>query len=1103
MDVQFVASLEETLRQTLVPDSSVIKQASAKLQKDFYKNPLAIPSLFHILQNAQDDEIKQLASVEVRKLVSNDWEKVDASLKPAIRDSILKHTFQQPNKRVRNSGARVVAAIGEIDLQNGEWPTLLSTLSEAIQGSDVQVKEVGVYTLLTLLETQTPALIPQVDNFLTLFSALLRDPSSKEVRVNSVCALDVISQFLEEDAETDAALCEKFKACIPGMVEVLKEVISSDDSELAKQVFNVFNSLIFLDSKLIGDQLAALVQLITEMVTNTQLDEEYRAFGLQFLISCVSLRKSKISSNKLGPQITLVALKIASEEIDIQDELETEDEENENEENEPSTLALRLLAVLSGELPPSQVITPIFEALPSMLSSANQFERRAGLLSVGVSSAGAPDYISNHIQKIVPAVVNGLKDSEMIVRVAALRTLSQLTSELQDVVAEYHEELLPLIIDIIDSASSVKAYKYACYALDGLIEFMSHEAMGKYIEPLMNKLFHMLQQAHSSSLKSAIVSAIGSTAFAAGKAFTPFFNDSVQLLEPFITNAAETEGMTEDDIELRASTFENISTMARAVGSESFSTYAKPLVEAAYNSLSSEHSRIRESGFAFISNMAKVYGPEFAGFLDQIVPQILKCLEQNEFTFDVEEFDEDDENLDEGLKVHTGITIEKEIASVALGELAVGTGKEFAPYVEASVKSLADQIENSYGMREAAMNCLFKITRAMFIASHGEGFKAPKGTPKQLYVDPSILQLIEQVRNIAIPLLEEEFELTMVACILDGISESLHKFGSIAIMNSESESEALQTLCSSLMAILKKEHPCQVEDEDGPAEDEEDASETEALLYESALEVLINLSLALEGEFVPIFTSFKDLILANIRSKSKSMRVGSIGAIAEIIAGLKASNPYAEELLQVFVDRVANDKSLEVKGNAAYGVGLIIEHSPVDLSSAYPHILQLLFQLLSKADKKAGTDDEETKEVVNRSYANACGCVSRMALKNLQAVPLEHVLGPLLEHLPLKTGIEENTPIFELIIKLYESGNELIINQTPKVVEVFAAVFVAEADRIKLANESTLGREENLEAMKQFSSEELKNKVIELLKYLDQNYGGLVSANEVLKSVIA
>ncbi|KAG2735210.1 hypothetical protein G9P44_001424 [Scheffersomyces stipitis] len=1090
MDSQYLASLEETLRNTLVPDSAVIKQASQQLTKQFYTNSLALPALFQILQTAQDDKLKQLAAVEARKLVLTNWANVDASLKPAIRDNLLNNTFQQPSKLIRHSSARVVAAIGELDLESNEWQDLLPTLVSGVQNADVQTKEMAVYTLYTILETQIPALVAHVGEFLTLFSNLLSDQSSRDVRVNSVLSLDVLSQFLEEDAQVDAASAAKFRDSIPGMVEVLKEVLAADDSEKAKDIFNVFNSLIYLDSKLVGDHLVSLIQFVAGIASNTDLDEEYRTFALQFLISCVSMRKSKISSNKLGPQLTLVAVKIACEEIDVEAELENDDEENENEENSPSSLGLRLVAMLSAELAPSQVITPLFEALPSLLSSSNQFERRGGLLCIGVVSSGAPDYVSTHIQKIIPAVVGGLKDSEILVRVAALRTLSNLTSELQDIVAEYHEELLPLIIDIIETATYVIAYKYACYALDGLIEFMSHDSMGTYIEPLMNKLFQMLQQANSSKLKSAVVSAIGSTAFASGKAFIPYFNTSIQYFEPFLANAAETDGMTEDDIELRAQTFENISTMARAVGTQSFSSYAKPLVEAAYGSLSSEHSRIRESGFAFISNMAKVYGPEFAGFLDQIVPQILKCLEQDEFTFNVDE-------------VHTGITIEKEIASVALSELAIGTGKEFAKYVEASFKTLSDQIENSYGMREAAMSALFKITKAMFTAAHGASFKAPKGVPQAAYIDPSVLQLVQQLREIAIPLLEEEFELSMVACILDGVADAIHVMGPNTIVDDASNTSALEQLCVQLMYILKKEHPCQVEDEEGPA-DEEDASETDAMIYENALEVLVNLSLELEGDFAKIFESFKSIIISNAHTKSKNIRVSSVGALAEIVGGLKSNNPYEQELLQIFTDRLANDKSLEVKGNAAYGVGLIVENSSSDLSSGYNAILQLLFQLLNKTDRRAdNADDEETKDVINRSYANASGCVARLILKHEQAVPLQHVLGPLLAHLPLETGLEENTPIFKLIIKLYSDNNDLIVKETQKVVDIFAKVFVADAERIKLVNESTLGREENLDSMKQFSTDELRSKVVELLKYLEQKFSGVVSANEVLRSVIA
>lgn len=1107
MDSQFVGSLEETLKQTLTPDSSVIKQASQRLTKEFYPNSQALPALLQIFQQSNQDEVKQLAAVEARKLAADNWESVDASLKPSIRESLLKSTFSEQNKRLRNVSAYLIASLAELDLDANEWQDLLPTLVNAIQGNDAKVKEVAIFTLYALLSSDISALLPHIGDFVSLFGNLVGDPSSKEVRVYSVLSLDAISQIIENDDELSDQVVENFKATVPEMVEVLKEVVTSDDSELAQQVFSVFNSLVLTDSKLLGDQLVDLIKMISEMVANTQLDEEYRIFGLQFLISCVSYRKAKITANKLGPPLTLVGLKVASEEIDVEDELENEDEENENEENSPPSLALRLLAVLGAELPPSQVIDPLFESLDALLSSTNEFERRAGILAIGVCSAGAPDYISLRIQKIIPILINGMKDSQLVVRVAALRTLSQLTTELQDIVTDYHEELLPLIIEIIDSASSVMAYKYGCIALDGLIEFMSHDAMGKYIEPLMHKLFYMLQQANTATLKTAIVSAIGSTAFASGKSFTPYFEGSIKQLEPFISNSNSVEGMSEDEIELRATTFENISTMARAVGSTAFSSYAKPLVEAAYTSLNSEHPRIRESGFAFIANMAKVYGAEFAGFLDQIVPQILTCLSQEEFTFNVEEGEDgevelggDDEDEDP-LKVHTGITIEKEIASVALGELAIGTGKEFFKYVEPSLTALGEQVENSFGMREAALNCIFKIVKAMFVAVQGENFEAPKGAPQQSYVDPNILTLIKQVRDLAIPLLEAEFESTMVACILDSVADALHVMGAIFIMDNASDTSNLEQLCFSLMNLLKKEHPCQLEEEEMPEEDE--SSETDVMLNETALEVLVNLSVALKGDFVKIFSSFKDTILAKFSSKSKPMKVGSIGAIAEMVGGMKSANPFSAELLPIFVDKLSNDKSIEVKGNAAYGIGLIVEYSPVDLSSSYPQILELLFHLLNKVDKKASSaDDEEAKDVVNRSYANACGCVARLILKNQQAVPVEHVIGPLLEHLPLETGFEENTPIFEAIIKLYESGNESIVSHTPKIVEIFAGVFEADDERIKLINESTLGREENIDARKQFSSEELKTKVIGLLKFLNQKYDGVVSSNKTLQPII-
>ena len=1099
MDTQYVAALEETLQQTLSP--ATVKAAAAKLAKELYPSPHAIPALVHILQHSSQDQTKQLAAVEARKLVMSKWAIVDDSYKADIRAALLQTVFSHGSKLVRHSTARVVAAIGEADLETNAWPDLLPQLVAAARDADPHNKEIGVFCLSALLETEAPLLAEHQNDFVALFAALLAENISLDVRLNAVQSMDLLAHYIEESEPVDERAAAEFKRSISSFVIVLEEAIQKEGAAVVKPIFNTMNNLIYMSNKMVGDKLTDLVKVMMRIAQNTQLDDEVRCMTLSFLINAVSARKSKISSSGLGPQLTALSSAIASEEADVDAELNNEDEENINEENTPGTVALRLLSALAQELPPSQVLVPLLDNLEAMVGSPNSFSRRAGLLCLGVAATGAPDHFSHQLPRVFPALINGLQDPEVIVQVAAVRSVSSLASELQHRIAEQHEQLLPLIMNIIDSAAHVMSYKYACYALDCIIEFMSFEAIAKYIEPLMQKLFNMLDSAQSPSLKTAIVSAIGSTAFAGGKSFTPYFEQTIRVLEPFVANAAETEGMSQDEIELRACAFENISTLARAVGSQTFSPFAPPLVEAAYHTLSAENARVRESGYAFISNMAKVYGKEFAGFLERIVPLFLKCLEQDEFDFQVEDADADDVDADpqDQFKINTGVTNEKEIACVALAELAVGTGAAFAPYVEPCFKALAEQVELSFTIREAALVAVWKIARSMFIATYGTDFEAPKGVPQQSYVDPSVLRLIEQARDISLLILEEDYDFTLVNCDLESLNEAINAMGPIAVVSDASNTKALETLCVQLMAILKNEHASQVDDE--TQYETEETSESDALLFESALEVLVALAMLFGSDFNKIFPSFKDVLYEAVRAKTKNKRACAVGGLAEICCGLKEHNPFAQEMLDLFYDRLANDKSLEIKGNAAYGVGVIIEHIPADLSSKYQVILEMLFHLMSKNDEQSKVDDIESKDVVDRCNANACGCVARMALKNEAAIPLEHVVPALLSHLPVESAPEENLPILSWIVKMYESGNNVIMQQSERVIQILAEVFAKEAERMKLENESTLGRED-VDKLKQFSSDTLKNHVVSLVKFLNEKYPAAVASHAILRSVV-
>lgn len=421
MDQQYLAQLEQTLGAIVHPNSNGLKEATKTLQTQFYKQPSSLPALIHILQNASDDALKQLAGVEARKLVPKHWAALDASTKTQIKQSLLQTAFSEPKELIRHSNARVIAAIGTEEMEENQWPDLVPNLIQAASGEDAQTRLTSSFILFSLLEDFTPSLTAYIDDLLDLFSKTINDTASLETRSLAAQGLNHVSGLIQEQEEVNPQQAAKFAALIPSVVSVLEAVIKADDAVNSKLIFNCLNDFLLLESQLTNNAIPDLVKLAIQIAVNNEIDEDVRVFAVQFMISALSYRKSKISQAKLGPEITMAALKVASEEIDVDEELNNEDEAAENEENTPSLTAIRLLAFASSELPPSQVATVIIDHLPAMLQSSNAFERRGILLAISVAVTGSPDYILSQFDKIIPATITGLKDNEPIVKLAALK----------------------------------------------------------------------------------------------------------------------------------------------------------------------------------------------------------------------------------------------------------------------------------------------------------------------------------------------------------------------------------------------------------------------------------------------------------------------------------------------------------------------------------------------------------------------------------------------------------------------------------------------------------------------------------------------------------
>ena len=231
----------------------------------------------------------------------------------------------------------------------------------------------------------------------------------------------------------------------------------------------------------------------------------------------------------------------------------------------------------------------------------------------------------------------------------------------------------------------------------------------------------------------------------------------------------------------------------------------------------------------------------------------------------------------------------------------------------------------------------------------------------------------------------------------------------------------IQKVIDVVMQLVTQKHPCQ---EDLFVEEEADMSDIETtefdwLVIDSAMDVISGLAVSLGPSFIELWKIFEKHLLKYATGSEALERATAVGVLAEIITGIgEAVTPLTSKLLPLLLKRLG-DEDPQVKSNAAYAIGRLVEKSTAtaEIMKAFPTILGKLDGLL------------KTKEA--RCMDNAAGCVSRLILKNKDAVPVDEVLPVLIgEVLPLKQDYQENEPVYKMIVKMCMSS--LFPNETSK-----------------------------------------------------------------------
>lgn len=175
-----------------------------------------------------------------------------------------------------------MSAIADLELSQTPplWPELMPALYNLSQASDKISRESGIYVLFSILDTVAETLQVHLKDLFKLFSVSLGDQESSEVRITTLRGLAKIAEHIEASDKHDV---KAFQDLVVPMLTVLGQAVKDGDDEGVKYGYDVFETLLILDTPLVSKHVGELTQFFLGVAANKEVEDEMRCGALNVL----------------------------------------------------------------------------------------------------------------------------------------------------------------------------------------------------------------------------------------------------------------------------------------------------------------------------------------------------------------------------------------------------------------------------------------------------------------------------------------------------------------------------------------------------------------------------------------------------------------------------------------------------------------------------------------------------------------------------------------------------------------------------------------------------------------------------------------------------
>ncbi|XP_036401280.1 importin-5 [Megalops cyprinoides] len=1030
------------------PDNNIRKQS-----EETYDNIPGQTKITLLLQAIRDasaaEEVRQMAAVLLRRLLSSSFDEIYPGLPPdmqtAIKTELLMGIQSEASPNIRKKICDIAAELTRNlidDDGNNQWPEVLKFLFDSVNSQSVGLRESALHIFWNF-----PGIFGnQQQHYLEVIKRMLvqcmQDQENPPIRT---LAARAAASFVLSN-ENNTALLKHFSDLLPGILQAVNESCYQGDDSVLKSLVEIADTA----PKYLRPNLEATLQLSLKLCADTNLTNMQRQLALEVIVTlsetaAAMLRKhTNIVAQSVPQMLSMMVDLEEDEEWAMADELEDDDFDSNAVAGE-SALD-RIACGLGGKF----VLPMIKQHIMQMLQNPDWKYRHAGLMALSAIGEGCHQQMEAILNEIVSFVLLFCQDPHPRVRYAACNAIGQMATDFAPTFQKkFHDKVISALLQTMEDQSNPRVQAHAAAALINFTEDCPKALLIPYLDNLVQhlhvimvaKLQELIQKGTKLVLEQ-VVTSIASVADTAEEKFVPYYDLFMPSLKHIVENAVQKELRL-----LRGKTIECISLIGLAVGKEKFMPDASAVMQLLlktqtdFNDLEDDDPQISYMISAW-ARMCKILGKEFQQYLPVVMGPLMKTASIKPEvalldTQDMENMCEDDgwEFVNLGDQQSFGIKTagleEKATACQMLVCYAKELKEGFVEYTEQVVKLMVPLLKFYFhdGVRVAAAESMPLLLECARVRG-----------PEYL------TQMWHFMCDALIKAIGTEPDSDVLSEIMHSFAKCIELMGD-GCLNNEHFEELGGILKGKLEEHFKNQELRQAkrQDEDYDEQVEEtlqDEDENDVYILTKVSDILHSVFSSYKEKVLPWFEQLLQLIVNLIcPHRPWADRQWGLCIFDDVVEHCSPSSfKYAEYFLRPMLQSLC-DSSPEVRQAAAYGVGVMAQFGGENYRPFCTEAIPLLVGVIQAADSKS-------KENINATE-NCISAVGKVMKFRPECVSVNEVLPHWLSWLPLNEDKEEAVHTFNYLCDLIESNNPIVLgpdnSNLPKIFSIIADGVVNES----------------------------------------------------------